>query len=268
MGPTEEEIARWGKAAYPTLLLPPTYSTEAEALRKAAQARDWNIHRVLRCQTPFTAGPIAVHGPLPFCDSVASRMMLGLLDPPDDWLGRLPQHFLLRDLWVGTVADLHRVKERSFVKPANDKVFQYGTYERGSDVPVRHIQDSCPIIVSEVVAWDLEVRLWILDRQIVAAEHYRIIGDHEPEDVTRQATAFGQQVLADPSYDLPSGVVLDVGHIEERGWAVVEANQAYASGIYGEQNHQAILDVVQRSSDGLEVVKPEDVKFVRKYLTT
>jgi len=267
LGTREEETLddSFGKWSHPTLILPPSYSSDSNNLRKVAEARGWNVHRAIRYQAPFTAGPLAVHGPLAFCDIIAQQVGLRLLDPPDAWLANLPREYLLRDVWAGTVADLHKVKSKAFIKPANDKVFQYGTYEQGRDVPTRHIASTCPILVSEVVAWDIEVRLWILDRKVVASEFYRIVGDHEPKVVLARAEAFGQGILDEPDYDLPSAVVIDVGHIEERGWAAVEANQAYACGIYGEENHSEILDVIRRSSDGFEVLQPEDAKYVRTY---
>ena len=41
------------------------------------------------------------------------------------------------------------------------------------------------------------------------------------------------RLLADPDVLLPEAVVLDVGLIEQRGWAAVELNPATSSGIYG-----------------------------------
>jgi hypothetical protein len=58
-------------------------------------------------------------------------------------------------------------------------------------------------------------------------------------------------------------VVLDVGHIEERGWAVVEANQAYASGIYGEADVNAVLDVCRRSAGPMSNMLERDRRFLR-----
>ena len=42
-----------------------------------------------------------------------------------------------------------------------------------------------------------------------------------------------RRVLADPRVEFPRAVVLDVGVIAGRGWAVVEQNAAWGSGIYG-----------------------------------
>ena len=45
----------------------------------------------------------------------------------------------------------------------------------------------------------------------------------------------------------PQAVVLDVGQIVDRGWAVVEANGAWGSAIYG-CNPDAVLDVIRHAT--------------------
>ncbi len=44
---------------------------------------------------------------------------------------------------------------------------------------------------------------------------------------------FVEKMLADPRVVLPRAVVLDVGVIDGRGWAAVELNAAWGSGLYG-----------------------------------
>ena len=55
------------------------------------------------------------------------------------------------------------------------------------------------------------------------------MSDDEPAEVT----AFVNRVLTDERVDLPRTAVLDVGVIAGRGWAVVEQNSAWGSGLYG-----------------------------------
>lgn len=59
-------------------------------------------------------------------------------------------------------------------------------------------------------------------------------------------------LLADPGVDLPRAVALDVGVIPGRGWAVVEANAAWGSGLYGADPHEA-LGVIRHAT-----VRPTD----------
>lgn len=247
----------------PTLVLSQRFHGDSADLQRAAWGRGWNTHRAIRFLGPDGPSDCCLYGEILFCDIMAERLGLGLLDPPDDWLARLPYEARRRDVSFCRARDLAKFNERLFFKPANDKVFQYGVYERGTDVPLRYVDHECPCLVSEVVSFDLEVRLYVLDQQIKTLEYYRLVGEHEEQDVRDAARAFGESVLVQHGHELPSAVVLDVGHIEGRGWAVVEANQAYASGIYGEANLNEILDVVYRSSGPLANVSDSDRKFLR-----
>jgi hypothetical protein len=222
------------------------------------------VHRAIRFQPPAVLPDVrCVFGEILLCDIIASRADLGLLDPPDDFLPELPLEWLQRQV---TMFPAHAVKlwqSRAFFKPANDKVFQRGVYERGADVPLRHVSQRCPVLISEVVNFDLEVRLYCLDGVVRTAAPYLMIDEDEAS--ARDAGAeFGQRFLDRFADRLPSGVVLDVGRIEGGKWCVIEANQAYASGIYQGADTQAVLDVVQRAAGPMGSVSEKDRKFLRE----
>lgn len=247
----------------PTIILSPRFHCDSQDMWRAAVARGWGVHRAIRFRGPDEPGDYFVYGELTFADMMAERLDLGLLDPPDDFLTKLAKAWTGRTIEFTTAEQLPAFDTRRFVKPANDKVFQYGVYEKSSDVPLRYVGPKCPVLVSEVVSFDLEVRLYVLDGKILTSEYYRLVGDHEEQTARDQANEFGAAVLKRYGDLLPSAVVLDVGHIEEQGWAVVEANQAYASGIYGEADVNAVLDVCRRSSGPMSKVSERDRKFLR-----
>lgn len=251
----------------PTLVLSPRYHADSNDMMKAAQNRGWSTHRAIRYVGPEDGSNCCVYGELLFADIMASRLKLGLLDPPDFWLAKLPADLLKRTVRGCRPYTLSycfdKIGEKAFVKPANDKVFQYGVYERSEDVPLRFVDPHCPILLSEVVSFDIEVRCYVLDREVIAWEYYRLIGDHTEEEARTDGKLFAESVLKRVGYQLPSAVVLDVGHIEGRGWAVVEANQAYSSGIYGEADRDSILDVIYRAAGPVTNVSKHDLPFVR-----
>ncbi|MBI4747239.1 MAG: ATP-grasp domain-containing protein [Acidobacteria bacterium] len=53
-----------------------------------------------------------------------------------------------------------------------------------------------------------------------------------PDEIA-QARQFTTSLLNDPAVSVPEAVVIDVGVISGKGWAVVEANAAFGSGMYG-----------------------------------
>ena len=53
------------------------------------------------------------------------------------------------------------------------------------------------------------------------------------EEEVKEARDFYTDLLGTSEVKLPPGVVVDIGKIKGHGWAVVEANPAWSSGIYG-----------------------------------
>lgn len=245
-------------------MLSQRFSTDSQAVWNAARRSGWEVHRAIRYLPPDPLPEsVCAYGEVSFCDIMASRAGLGLLDPPDDWLAKLPHDLLKRKVEFCKAGLLPLWRERAFFKPSNDKVFSAGVYERGSDVPTRYVDPECPCYVSEVVAFDVEYRCHVLDGVIVRMEFYRMVGVEEHEVLT-EAVPFAESVLAGHSHELPSSVVLDVGRVEGRGWAVVEVNQVHASGIYGDGDVTPVLQTILRSAGPLSAVSERDRKFLRK----
>lgn len=247
----------------PTVLLSQRFSSDSNDVWKAAVKRGWGVHRAIRYLLPDPLPEqVFAYGEVSFCDIMAERAGLGLLDPPDHWLATLPADLLKRSVSFCDASRLHLWGSRSFFKPSNDKVFSAGVYERGADVPTKYVDPGCPCLVSEVVAFDVEYRCHVLDGAITRMAFYRMISVEEHE-VEADARAFAERVLAGHAHELPSAVVLDVGRIEGRGWAVVEANQAHASGIYGDADAGPVLDCALRSAGPMAAVSDRDRPFLR-----
>lgn len=250
----------------PTLVLSPRFNEDSQALWSAALKLGWDVHRAIRYQANGVEDPF-VYGELPFCDVMASRLGLGLLDPPDDWLANLPFKYVQRTVRFMKHRDLSKVTERAFIKPANDKMFEAKVYERGPDVPHRFIDPACPVLVSDVVDFHTEVRCYILDRKVKTLSLYKMpystFTTMTQEAVHLGARDFAQQVLDDFDINMPTAMILDVGIIEGKGWAVVEANQAYSAGIYEHADPKAVLSVLARASGRLDRVLPGDRDFIR-----
>lgn len=255
-----------------TIILSPRFSSDSQDIWRAAVRKGWDIHRAICYKAPETTD-CCVYGELITCDIMADRCGLALLDPPDFFLSELPYEYVKRDITCCTKLVFNRVfrsdfKTKLFVKPANDKVFTYGIYYKKGDVPLQNIADDCPIIVSSVVDFETEVRLYCLDNKVLTLDHYRFIGDRDEQNELNEAKQFGQEVLDKYGNMLPSAVVLDVGRISDGSdWAVIETNQAYSSGIYGTADCDAILDITYRAAGPSINVSENDKKFIRKHNT-
>lgn len=253
----------------PTLILSPRFHSDSQDLWRAAVNRNWNIHRAINYAGPDDCSNCCVYGELLVADIMSSLCGISLLDPHDDWLAKLPNRFVHRNIHAATVGELSNFSYRSFIKPANDKMFQRGVYLSGELIPTKYIDNNCPVLVSDVVDFDTEYRFWCLDYSAITGDYYRMYGVPDNEDVLKtEAWCFANDVLnycaGHSDVSLPSAVVLDVGRIENGPWAVVEANQCYASGIYGNTDLNMVLECVYRSAGNTGRVSEEDKLFIRK----
>jgi hypothetical protein len=122
---------------------------------------------------------------------------------------------------------------RHLMKPVNDKFFPARVYDAEETLPVAPGHDSDWVLASEPVEWEIEYRAFVLDAKVKTLSIYRAggsaeVGTYTPSD----AAAFCARVLSDALIQLPQAVVLDVGTIRGRGWAIVEANAANMCSIY------------------------------------
>jgi hypothetical protein len=185
--------------------------------------------------------------------TIALEFGISLKDAPEDWLPTLPAEYRGRDVRLTTLGEARKLQEPAFIKPPNDKSFPARTY-LGSELPLE-FADTTPVLVQGVVSWEKEFRCFILDRTVKTFSIYLRDGvlqepasyeSHESEDV--EMLEFADRVLADERVSLPSATVMDVGLIRDRGWAIVELNGAWASGIYG-CDPIAALEVIQRANE-------------------
>lgn len=225
----------------PTLILTPRFTEDSQALWRAAGGLGWGVERLTSWRVPeelrATPEPVLYLESL-FGPTLAGQFGLRLLEPAVDWLPRLPEEYRKRRVSLMTLGDARRNTAPAFVKPPNDKSFPARVYT-GAELPEGYDEDS-PVLVAEVVRWAVEYRCFVLDREPQAISVYlrdgqlqRDAGFAAPESESADAEAVVRAVLADARIDLPRAAVIDVGVIAGRGWAVVEQNAAWGSGIYG-----------------------------------
>jgi hypothetical protein len=225
----------------PTLILSPRYSDDSIKLRRAAIALGWDVMRLAswRCPEDFDPEePVLFAEPL-FNQAVAEQLDLAVIEPPEDFLVRLPREYVGRDVWLTTAADARFLPGPVFLKPPNRKTFPARVYAGGTELP--EMPDDDPVLASEPVEWVAEFRFFARDRRVHAWSPYWLegalarSGDEwlvEPE-MAALTRGLVDRLLADPRVDLPVAFVLDAGVIKDRGATVVEANEASGAGIYG-----------------------------------
>ncbi|WP_344633823.1 ATP-grasp domain-containing protein [Streptomyces glaucosporus] len=205
---------------------------------------------------------------------ITDRTGLALLEPPDDWLARLPEEFTGRRIEASTLSKAWELRRPAFVKPPGDKSFPAAVYADGTRLPRtgKRVGPDTPVLISEVVTFAVEYRLFLLDRRIAAGSRYAVHGrlDVAPlhrDRYERHVRRFVRRLLETTGDLLPSAVTVDIGLVRDpesgRGrWAVVEANMPWFSHCYAAPP-DAVLDVVLRAAGPRERVLPSDRRFLR-----
>lgn len=232
----------------PTLILTPRFTDDSQLLWRAALEAGWHVERLHGWRVPDELRTVSE--PVLYVEGLMAPMIarefgLILREPPQDWLPRLPEEYRWREIQLMTLGQARQLRQPMFCKPPNDKSFPARVY--GGDELPDYLPDSQPVLVAEPVNWLEEFRCFLLDRRVVTFSLYLRHGEvqkeqgyYAPEEEQAQALRYVDQLLTDERVQLPRAVVLDVGRIQDRGWAVVELNAAWGSGIYGCEPRQVL----------------------------
>jgi hypothetical protein len=258
------------------LVLPPRPDSTAHLLATAAGQRGVAVAQLTGASVPdhlrntgrahFYGGPI-------LAGQVAADLGIAPIEPADDWLTRLPYAYTRRDITLTTLGEARWSRTPVFVKPPRDKTLPAGVYADGGRLPgADRYPSDMPVLVSDVVTFVVEYRLFVLDGTVHTASRYAVHGRLDPapleESTDRDAVrAFADDFLDACAGDLPSAVVVDIGLTSDpdRGdehWAVVEANMGWFSSSYA-ADPDRVLDVVMRAAGPRERLADRDARFLR-----
>ncbi len=110
----------------------------------------------------------------------------------------------------------------------------------------------------------------VLERRVVTFSPYIRAGRYAKdknecwpytETEASEMLAFCEALLADDAVPLPPVFTLDVGIIDDRGWAVVEFNPVWCSGLLG-CDHSKMLPVFRRACQRRDELSPTDSNWV------
>ncbi|UWZ59813.1 ATP-grasp domain-containing protein [Dactylosporangium aurantiacum] len=214
-----------------------------------------------------------LYGGPAFAAAVGADLDLALLEPADDWLPGLPEEFRWRDITLTSLGEARWARTPMFVKQPRDKDLAAAVYADGSRLPgTDRLAADTPVLVSDIVTFVVEYRLYVLDGTVHAASRYATFGRLDPAPLDRDGQscavlAFANDLLDACADSLPSGVVVDVGLASDpdtgdEHWAVIEANMAWFSTCYAADPDRA-LDVVLRAAGPRHRTAARDHAFIR-----
>ncbi|HEX9227062.1 MAG TPA: ATP-grasp domain-containing protein [Arthrobacter sp.] len=200
-----------------------------------------------------------------------------------DWLPRVPQDFLRRDVWAGTVDAMpYKGIEPMFYKLAEHKHsgIPAGLHVGRSSFRSRVFNAlvlprpvsttglrSLHYVGSARMDYAREFRCFIAHGKVTASSFYlaTVPGIHdsmvtitwdayEPDRApdASLAAAFAQQVADSMGDDQPPGYTLDVGEDADGNFSVIEANAAWSSNIYHADAGGVIKSVLASQEPGHE----------------
>ncbi|WP_309385752.1 ATP-grasp domain-containing protein [Cerasicoccus frondis] len=244
----------------PQIILSPRVTEDRKRLADEAMQQGWSV-----CQLDgWRISPdlciedeVAIYGEPLFCRIVAAQIGRVLLEPPLDWLVGLPDEVTSRKIQFIPLSELSQVALPAFIKPPDDKIFTAGVYQDLDAILTREdLEPTQQVLVSEVIDFEKEFRIHLLDGEPVSGSRYSVYGDldidGEDSDIAR-ALVFATEVYQASNGNTPPAVVIDVGLTRSGAWAVVEANPCFGAGIYA-GNETEILRVLLRACSSAEDV--------------
>jgi hypothetical protein len=170
-----------------------------------------------------------------FCEVIAQQLNWELCKLPLNWLATLPKEYTKRDIQFGLVKEFIGI-ENKFVKPADDKCFDAKIYQSFNISDNLSLETPC--LVSESVSFKLEYRYFVNDNKVLTYSDYsKYMNENIEKDIYNcYFSKYGTPLeficafLTNNVVNVPS--VIDVGCIDDLGWAVLESNPIWASGLY------------------------------------
>jgi hypothetical protein len=127
-----------------------------------------------------------------------------------------------------------------------------------------------PVLLSEPVEWSAEYRCFIREGQIVAWSPYISFGrpvwkpfgkDTLAAETPTNLSKFCKRLFSQSGVLFPPAFVMDIGLIDDRGWAIVEFNRVWCSGVLG-ANPSNVLAVLERACQDERSVSVTDRRWV------
>lgn len=216
-----------GMCAGLVLVVPDGADVERDAVAAAWRSLGGEVVRLARFWEPPPLEParVRLYGGYTFCLVVAHTLGLTLVSPDDAMLVKVPRSLLRREVRVTTLEAAMRGAFPCFAKPLAPKAFTAQVYASPEQLAheTRGMEPEAPVIVSEIVTLDAEARAFVVDGEVAAVATYEGV-EACPEEAVRAVMG---------AAEVPEACVLDFGLVRGRGWAFLEANAAWGSGLNG-----------------------------------
>jgi hypothetical protein len=234
------------------IALSPIYTVDSNNLKKASINSPYELNRFnAKWNVPeeFRDDVIAVYGEDIYAEIVAEQCNLTLTKPTDNWLAEISEEFTKRKISYGKLKEFVD-EENIFIKCSDFKSFKAGVFDKVTDIKGFDTLDfDSMVFTSEVVEWELEVRCFVLNNEIKTHSSYWRNDEFDTNQLSgteqKDLFEFFENFIRKYIETLPKAIVLDFGIIKGKGWALIEANPAWCSGLYACDAEKALEVVVE-----------------------
>jgi len=232
------------------LLISSRYSARADVTPLIETAREngievckflnsWSTHE----QTLSVKKRGAIYGEHAFAEFAAEQLGWNLYQNSPDWITKLPQAFLKRNVKCYELRALKKLEQdkkvilgKKFLEPADEPCFQPGIYDKFPNVPPDTL-----ILAHTVQDWKVKYRFVIVNQKIVTYCCYKLLNMFNDPVIWDTVYLDKQSGVTAPSFvqtllnhnNCAPSCVIDVGFAEELGWSVVGTYPIWAASIYG-----------------------------------
>lgn len=235
------------------IVLSPNFSEDSKIISNAMINTEFTAMRFGGWNVPleYKKDVVAVYGEDLFTTIVAEQCNLKLLKPDDNWLATVPFEYTLRNIKYDHFENIQNAKNK-FIKPIDFKFFPAGVYNSVDEIQgFETIDKTIEVFVSDVVTWTIEVRCFIINRKIQTWSTYIynkeiVLKDTMLREEEADMITFVNKLIADETIDFSEAVVIDVGYIPNKGWALIEANPVWSSGVYA-CNPKKVIETIVKS---------------------
>ena len=253
------------------LILSPLYDTDSRRLRDVALNAGWKVTRLDAPERPewleSKGEKYALHGGLEFVGLLRRDLGLGILEPADNLLTRVPGDFLLRRIEYVSAEQAASLTRPAFIKPPALKTFKARVYDSGAAfVAEAKVPPHEMVLISDPVDWEVEYRFFVLEGEAIARSGYLRHGkpiQKERPGESAQAGELVRGLVKQCGAMLPPAMVVDVGYVSDQGWAVIEFNAATSSGLYNCDATQ-VLRTIERACVPLQGASKNDARSFRR----
>lgn len=225
----------------PKVLLQPSLSFERKAMLKLSMIDD-SIELVNAdiFALPFYRN-VMMAGALPVGSITYMRKAfetIGVKEPPNISYPDGFRPFAHRPVWVTAAAHILESNAPVFVKPMETKLFtgfvldnKAGAFGRSNHDIIQYnelcaLPSTAPLWASEVVEWVSEYRYYVVDGKVIGSARYDGIEGDAPVPDAKVVSACIEALNIQHPY------ALDMGVLRDGRTALVEANDAWAIGLY------------------------------------